>query len=681
MSSYQLLLRFAGRYPGWVFLTVLLGFSGGLFNGIGTALIAPVLLGFLGQASGTDDAPSVIQTILSPFDAVPPNYRLLVMTGAVVLLILLKNLAAYFNTLVSGALKRALSNDLRETGLQLLLDVDLDFYTKIGVGDIIHRLNSEMVRAATAIMTIVKAITTIITITIFIGLLISLSWQLTIASTVLLAVVTVVNQVSIARARQFGKYLSEVSRGYSIALLDVLAGMRLVRSTANEDIEYERLKKLMRDREQAEYNSQANSAAIAPLSEVTGVVALLLIVLLGRTLLADQIEAFSTVLLAYLFLLFRTLPLMAQLNGARNQYASLSPSVDVANDFLRRDNKSFMANGSVPFQQLRQGIRFNRVSFAYPDYCSPVLKDIDLHVPRGTTLALVGASGAGKSTLADLLPRFYDPTEGSITIDDVDLRDLDIKDLRRAMGVVSQDTFLFNASVRDNIAYARPDATDHEIIEAAKKANAYEFILRLPNGLHTQIGDRGVLLSGGQRQRLAIARALLQNPEILILDEATSALDTVSERLVQEALDKLSANRTTVVIAHRLSTVQKAEQIAVLDQGKVVELGSHDELLNRGGYYAELCKMQFSETTQSIVGSTRNQIAATSYEIRTRLNAMMGSLRLIVDGYIDNPEERNELTEEAYYSALSLLKSLESLEHIQERIETPEATPLPIKPA
>jgi ATP-binding cassette, subfamily B, bacterial MsbA len=673
MSSYRLLLSFAWRYPGWVLLTILLGFSGGLFNGVGTALIAPVLLGFLGQSTAVGDAPSVIQSILSPFDQVAAGYRLLVMTGAVVLLIILKNLATYFSTLVSGSLKRALSNDLRETGLRMLLEVDLDFYNKIGVGDIIHRLNSEMVRAATAITTGVKAVTTLITILIFIGLLLSLSWQLTIASTLLLAIVTVVNQISIARARLFGKQLSEVSRGYSIALLDVLTGMRLVRSTANEEGEFERLKYLMRDREQAEYNSQANSAAIAPLSEVTGVVALILIVLLGQAILAEQIEAFSTVLLAYLFLLFRTLPLMAQLNGARNQFANLEPSVEIAYEFLRRDNKSFMQNGTTALIELREGIRFNHVTFAYPDYRNPVLRDINLSLPRGTTLALVGASGAGKSTLADLLPRFYDPTEGSITIDGIDLRELDIRSLRRSMGVVSQDTFLFNASVKDNIAYARPGATEAEIIDAAKKANAYEFIMRLPHGLNTQIGDRGVLLSGGQRQRLAIARALLQNPDILILDEATSALDTVSERLVQEAIDNLSANRTTLVIAHRLSTVQKAEQIAVLDQGKVVELGSHEELLLKGGYYANLCKMQFSDSTQTLVRSTRTQIAATSYEIRTRLNAMMGSLRLIVDGYIDNAEERNELTEEAYYSALSLLKSLESLEHIQESIEKPEA--------
>jgi ATP-binding cassette, subfamily B, bacterial MsbA len=272
--------------------------------------------------------------------------------------------------------------------------------------------------------------------------------------------------------------------------------------------------------------------------------------------------------------------------------ANVSPSIAIANDFLRTDNKPFMKNGLTAFTSLKQGIHFQQVSLTYPAQAKPVLTAVDLYLPKNTTLALVGASGAGKSTLADLLPRFYDPTEGCILIDGQDLRDLDYHSLRRAMGIVSQDTFLFNTSIRENIAYGCPQASDADIMAAAKQANADEFITQLPQGFDTPIGDRGVLLSGGQRQRIAIARALLQNPEILILDEATSALDTVSERLVQEAIDNLSRDRTTLVIAHRLSTVQKADQIAVLDQGRVVEIGTHKALMAKQGYYARLCEMQ-----------------------------------------------------------------------------------------
>jgi len=320
-----------------------------------------------------------------------------------------------------------------------------------------------------------------------------------------------------------------------------------------------------------------------------------------------------------------------------------------------------MNRGTLPYQQLCEGIHFNNISFAYPNRQELVLKDISLYLPRGTTLALVGGSGAGKSTLADLLPRFYDPKSGSITLDGIDLRQFDFTTLRKSMGIVSQDTFLFNNTVRNNISYGRPEATEEEIIDAAKRANAYEFIMRLPKGFDTLIGDRGVLLSGGQRQRLAIARALVQDPDILILDEATSALDTVSERLVQQAIEELSRDRTTLVIAHRLSTVQKAHQIAVLDQGRVVEVGTHSELLRKGGYYARLYSMQFSDNQQNAKGNGTLKTRF-SYEFRSRLNTMIGSLRLLADDMIDTPEEQSELLELSYSSAIGLLNTLELFE-------------------
>jgi subfamily B ATP-binding cassette protein MsbA len=325
-----------------------------------------------------------------------------------------------------------------------------------------------------------------------------------------------------------------------------------------------------------------------------------------------------------------------------------------------------MANGQHLYTAIEHGIRLEGVSFAYPGYENLVLKGVDLWVPKGTTLALVGASGAGKSTLADLLPRFYDPIEGRILIDGKDLREFDIRSLRQAMGIVSQDTYLFNASVRYNIAYGLKDAVEEQVIEAAKRANAYEFIVELPKGFDTEIGDRGVLLSGGQRQRLAIARALLRDPDILILDEATSALDTVSERLVQQAIEELCRDRTTIVIAHRLSTVQKAHQIAVLEQGRVVEIGNHEELLEKGGYYSRLYEMQFERGTtheRKIIDNAVNQaLIQTSYEVRTHLNPVMGFLRLVVDDLVDSTRERRELTEEAYNSAIRLLRNLELLE-------------------
>ena len=302
-----------------------------------------------------------------------------------------------------------------------------------------------------------------------------------------------------------------------------------------------------------------------------------------------------------------------------------------------------------------------------------MLRGIDLFLPKGQTLALVGSSGAGKSTLADLLPRFYDPTSGTIELDGVDLKAIDISSYRSNLGIVSQETFLFNASVRENLLYGRPEATEEELMAATKQANAYEFIENLPQGFDTMIGDRGVLLSGGQRQRLAIARALLQDPDILILDEATSALDTVSERLVQNAIDKLSRDRTTLVIAHRLSTIHEADQIAVLDRGKVVEVDNHQNLLEKRGAYAKLHAMQLTKTLHennngsSLVSDVlpvyRNAIGKSSYELRSQLNSMIGLLALIQDD-VDDPYEQAELMLHAQTIAVDLLGVVENLESI-----------------
>ncbi|MEQ8998481.1 MAG: ABC transporter ATP-binding protein [Coleofasciculus sp. B1-GNL1-01] len=659
----NLLSKVIRRYPARVATTVLLGLSGGLFNGVGTALIAPIVLNLLGIDLDLKSGPPILQAIMAPFNNLPENYRLVAMAGAIVGLIILKNLSNYASTLASSSLRRRITCDLREAGVKLLLDVDIDFYSRMKVGDLVNRLGTEIGRAAGEVSTLLNMMVTVTNALVFIALLLALSWQLTLASTVLVAIVALVNQYSISRAKVFGKQLSNMSKAYSIAVLETLSGIRLVKATGNDEREYQRIRKLIRDREKADFRSQANNAAIGPVGEVTSIVGLLGIVFMGRIFFASQIEALSAVLLSFLVLLQRLLPLISQLNKARGSLANSSASVEVAHDFLRLDNKPFMKPGSQPYHPLKKGIHFHQLSFAYPTQPNKVvLKEVNLDLPRGTTLALVGASGAGKSTLADLLPRFYDPTAGRITLDGIDLREFDIKSLRNNMGIVSQDTFLFNTSVHDNIAYARPDASEKDVIEAARRANALEFIEQLPGGLDTMIGDRGVLLSGGQRQRLAIARAILQNPDILILDEATSALDTVSERLVQEALEELSRDRTTLVIAHRLSTVQNADQIAVLEKGCVMEVGKHEELLRKGGYYARLYQMQFAEHPQS-TPTTNPALMKASHEVRTMLNSMLGSIRLLADDLVDTPEEENELLEESYSSAINILNTIELFEN------------------
>jgi subfamily B ATP-binding cassette protein MsbA len=662
MSANKLLLKYARRYPGRIILTVMLGFSGALFNGISTTLIVPVLLSFLEETIELRGAPPLIKTLMHPFEGMPENQRLTLMTGAIVLAIFLKNVASYINTLVATSLTRSLTSDLREAGVRLLLDVDLEYYSQTKVGDLINRLGGEIGRTASAVSTAIAMFTTSMTVLVFVGLLLSLSWKLTVTATVLLALVAWANQYIINRSKHFGSQLSEMSKDYSVRVLETLTGIRLVKSTGNEEREYQRIKDLIQRREEADFQAQVNYAAIGPINEVVNLIVIILIVFIGRTIFANEIESISTILLTYLLILIRLIPLISQLNSGRSQFANTSASVEVVNAFLRRDKKFFMLNGSVEYTPLQSGIHFNKISFSYPKNKKFFLKEVDLFLPRGTTLALVGASGSGKSTLADLLPRFYDPTEGHISIDGRDLRDFDLKSLRKAMGIVSQDTFLFNASVRENIAYAKPDATEKEIVEAAKGANAYEFIKVLPEGWDTQIGDRGKILSGGQRQRISIARALLQNPEILILDEATSSLDTVSEKYVQAAIEKLSCDRTTLVIAHRLSTVQKANKIAVIKDGQVVEMGSHKELLAKGGEYTKLYSLQFAEDSARDEALIRG-----SYEIRTSLNFMINFLTVLVDEMGDSSEEREELISKSYESAANIVKTLESIEYIIKR--------------
>lgn len=674
MTPYKFLLKFARRQPAWILITIILGWIGALFNGVSTTLIVPLLLGFLGQELKFEQSPpAFLYYTISLFDNLPAEYRLFYMMGVILLGIMLKNGAIYASTVASAYVSKQLVRDIRLSAIKLLLDVDLDFYSKTKIGDLINSIGQEVSRAASAIRSGIQVVVHGITILVFIMILISISWQLTLVAPFILVWVPVLSQFVINRSQKYGEFLSQASRAFSGKFIEILNGIRLVKSTSSEAREYEIIVQRILDREDAELKSEMNYALTAPINEITAVSALLAMIAIGRFLFANQIDSLSAVLLTYLFVLNRMMVVVGQLNSTRSRFANAVPGAVIVSEFLRLDDKPMMQNGYIPYEGIQKEIRFEGVSFSYPSSSELVLDEINLTIPRGTTLALVGGSGAGKSTLADLVPRFYDPTAGKITIDGIDLRDYDFTTLRKSMGIVSQETFLFNDSVRNNIGYPRPDASETEIIQAAKQANAYDFIMQLPHGFDTEIGDRGVMLSGGQRQRIAIARALLSNPDILVLDEATSALDTVSEHLVQQAIERLSSDRTSIVIAHRLSTVQKADQIVVLEKGKIIEIGTHRELLNKGGRYTHLYSLQFSKDSQELLlKRARNEtLMNSSYEIRTRLNPMIGFLRLLVDNAADSAEERRELTQEAYESAMRLLGTLEYLESsAKESIDT-----------
>ena len=598
MSSNRFIWKIAKDRPSFIFGTLFLTLSSAIFNGVGTALLIPVLVVFLseGEDYSLPNSPSALQKIFSVFDVFDGPQKLIIMLGSIVVILILKNLTSYLNNLLANYHTKHLVTEMRRDGFDLLLEVGYDYYAKNKVGDIVVNVNREIERTAAVIRSGIRIAIISLTILTFIYFLLNISWQLTVISTILLFLIALSNRTLVKASRKYGVLLSEQSRLYSRKSFEIITGIRLIKLSASEDREYENITKLIEQREKVQLKSMTLGSAVGPLNEILGVALILILVVICRYYFTASIRDFAPTLLTYLAILFRLLPFVGQLNSARTQFANNYPSAEIAERFLDRKNKPFLPSGNKIFTELQSEIYFDGVSFAYPDCDALVLNKIELSIPKGQTVALVGSSGAGKSTIADLLPRFYDPTEGSILIDGIDLREYDIKSFRKMMGVVSQDTYMFNNSIRYNIAYGVENPSETDIIEAAKRANAYEFIQNLPEGIDTQIGERGLMLSGGQRQRIAIARALLRNPEILILDEATSALDTVSERLVQSALEELCNHRTTLVIAHRLSTVQNADCIVVLDRGKVVETGTHQELLAKGKAYHHLYNMQFRDS-------------------------------------------------------------------------------------
>jgi ATP-binding cassette, subfamily B, bacterial MsbA len=436
---------------------------------------------------------------------------------------------------------------------------------------------------------------------------ISLSWQLTLVSVLLFSLTAVGLSVLNRQVREHSFPVSQARGEFTAISSEFINGIRTVQAFATQDFERQRFYRASDAIAATETQATIQISKIRPIAEVLASAILIGMIVVGMGVLVPQGLLSVGALLTFIFLLFRLVPALQELNGNLATMSSLQGSVQAIEELLRRDNKPYLPNGHRQFTGLQRAIEFVSVDFGYEDG-SPILQNITLSISKGQTMALVGGSGAGKSTLADLIPRFYDPTQGAIYLDGINQREFDVTSLRQRMAVVSQDTFIFNTSVRNNIAYGLEQTNDAEVMAAAQLANAVDFIQELPHGLDTVLGDRGVRLSGGQRQRIAIARALLRDPEILILDEATSALDSVSEQLIQAALEKLAVGRTVITIAHRLSTIANADKVVVMDQGQIMEQGTYQELLTLRGklwHYHQI--QQARQQTQSqTVGESFN---------------------------------------------------------------------------
>jgi ATP-binding cassette subfamily B protein/subfamily B ATP-binding cassette protein MsbA len=424
--------------------------------------------------------------------------------------------------------------------------------------------------------------------------LLALSWPMTLAALLVFGLLTLGLRTVMARINAIAGRLLRSMRDVNSVTADFLAGMRLIRSFGIKKRSLATLAGYIDESSRLTALGSIWQAALSPIIDVVTVLTLAGAMLAMSLVFGDRItEALPTVLV-FVFVMARLMPRLGHINKLRANLREYWPTVIYTVDFLSRDDKEFVRKDGLPFAGLRDGIEFRDVRLDYVAGERPALVDVSFRVGRGETVALVGESGAGKSSVVDLVLGLYDPTAGEVRVDGVPLTRLDPESWRQRIGVVGQDTFLFPASIRDNIAFGKPDAGEAEIVAAAKLAHAHEFVSRLDRGYDTVLGDRGYRLSGGQCQRLALARAILRAPDVLLLDEATSDLDSHSERLIQDALDGFRKDRTVIIVAHRLSTVRDADRILVIHEGRLVEQGTHAELVARGGRYAGLWRLQSS---------------------------------------------------------------------------------------
>ncbi len=530
------------------------------------------------------------------------EFLLLVLPVAILAVAAVKGLANYGQNYLMNYVGNQLIARIREELFLQLMRLPVGFHDANTSGRLLSRVINDVNQMANAVGGVLKDLFQQgLTFVAMVGVVFYQSWKLALVSAVVvpLSLSTMIRMGQ--RLRRLATHGQEKIGDMASVLQEALTGIRVVKAFGHEEAEGRRFQRSNKAFFGATMKAVQVSSLTASHMEVIGVLSVAFIIWYGGYLVINDVMT-PGAFFSFLAAMVMAYTPIRRLAGANNTIQQALAAAERVFAVLDLENEQDRDRGKKELAPLSRSLEFRNVTFRYEGSETPALVCINLTIRAGEMVALVGSSGSGKTTLVSLVPRFYDPTEGAILIDGVDIRDCTLRSLRKQIGIVSQDIVLFDDTVRNNIAYGSLEVTDRAIIEAAKAAYAHEFIERLPEGYDTVIGENGVKLSGGERQRLAIARAILRDPPLLILDEATSSLDSESERVVQLALANVMKGRTTLVIAHRLSTVQNANRIVVLQHGQIVEIGSHEELLKRGGVYQRLHAMQFAEATMNDEG-------------------------------------------------------------------------------
>lgn len=563
---------------------VALGILVGLTEGLSISLFIPLIQ----KQMGTSISPGQFARLAELFQPIAPAYRNLAMAGAILAGILLKNALVYAYAVVSSRVNATVLHRLRARIIEQILSVSQQFLDRQNSGRLFNTLNNETWRAGAALSTVASILINVLVVAIFGVILLLISWQLTLITATVLVAISVTVQFLARRARSLGEAATEANSLLAERTMDLFGGLRLIRTFAREKYEQQRYGEASQRVRTTFTQMDKVSAMVSPMTEILNVALLISILLYALTGGRSLATGF-----VFLLLLYRLYPRVKQLDGDRVMLKSLAGAVHQVMALADSRSKTYIRSGDRRLATFDKAIVFEEVSFRYQAENSMALNGISCEIRSGQTTALVGPSGAGKSSIINLIVRFYDPTEGRITVDGEALCNLDLEWWRQSIAVVSQDVFLFNASIAENIGYGKVGASVAEIRAAAQRAHCLEFIEALPKGFQTIVGDRGILLSGGQRQRLALARAFIRKPLLLILDEATNALDTISEEAIRSALQEFGSEQSVLVVAHRLNTIENADHVIVLNQGKIEQEGTAQHLRTVPGLFQELYARQY----------------------------------------------------------------------------------------